>query len=135
MASYDGVMNGDELGTVGKGGFDLDLRDHLRNAFHHIGALEQRRAETHQVLHAAAFARAFEDRRTDEGDSLGIIELQSAALAPLGEQPGGENKELVFFSRGELHQVLQMRGSTAEGRSSFHRRVKACSACSLESPR
>src|SRR5438270_14061207 len=38
--SADGLMNGHELGAVGKSALDLHLVDHLRHAFHDVGAPE-----------------------------------------------------------------------------------------------
>ena len=35
--SKDGLVDCDKLGAVGKGGFDLNVRNHLGNAIHHIG--------------------------------------------------------------------------------------------------
>src|SRR5262245_44488665 len=99
----DGMVNGDELGAVGKGRLDLDLGNHLGDTFHDLGALEQRRAPAHEILHAATVACAFEDRGADIGHGLGIVELQAPALAPLGEQCGGKDQQLVLLARRELH--------------------------------
>ena len=35
-ASDNRVVNGDQLRAVREGGFDLDIRDHFRDAFHHL---------------------------------------------------------------------------------------------------
>src|SRR5260221_2889926 len=96
-------MHGDELGAVGKRGLDLDVGNHLRHAFHHVVALEERRAPAHGLLRAAAFARAFHQRGADVGHRFRVIELESLALPPLGEQAGGEYQELVLLARRELH--------------------------------
>ena len=40
---------------------------------------------------------------TDQGDGLGVVELEPARAAPLGQQRGGEDQQLVFFSRGQVH--------------------------------
>ena len=42
-------MHGDELGAVGKGRFDLDVRNHFRHAVHDVIAREERGAELHQL--------------------------------------------------------------------------------------
>ncbi len=36
IASADRVMDGDQLGAVREGGFDLHLGDHLGDALHHL---------------------------------------------------------------------------------------------------
>ena len=42
VESANRVVNGDELGAVGEGAFDLDFVDHLRDALHHIVAGQHR---------------------------------------------------------------------------------------------
>ena len=74
---------------------------------------EQGGAVAHQLGDAAAVARAFHDGGADEGDRLGIVELEAARLAPLGQQCGGEEQQLVLFAWGQFHASLrlsQMRG-------------------------
>jgi ABC-type branched-subunit amino acid transport system substrate-binding protein len=51
--SCNGLVHGHQLGAVGEGGLDLDLRDHLGHAVHHVGA---RRARSCPRSSAAAFA-------------------------------------------------------------------------------
>src|SRR5258706_2487752 len=103
MASDDGVVDGDELGAVGESRLDLDLGDHFGDALHDVGAREERGAEAHQLGDALAVARALEERRGDEGDRLGVVELEAARLAPLGDERGGEDQQLVLLPRRELH--------------------------------
>ena len=49
-------------------GFDLDVRDHLRHAFHYIGALE---GVARFIAGAPAVARTFHDRGADVGRRSG----------------------------------------------------------------
>src|SRR5690606_988479 len=101
--SWYWVMHGDELRPIGERRLDLHIGDHLGNAFHHVVAHENRCAVAHELGDRFAFARAFHDRGRNQRDRLGVIELQAARFAPLGEQRGGEDEELVFFAWGEVH--------------------------------
>jgi len=102
-SSNNGLMHGDELGAVGEGGFDLDVRNHLGHAIHHVGTGEHIAAIAHQLRHGFAVARALHHGGTDEGHGLGVVELQATGLSALGQQGGGEDQELVFFAGGEFH--------------------------------
>ena len=44
----DRVVDGDELGAVGKGRLDLDVVDHLGDALHHLIARQHMRARLHE---------------------------------------------------------------------------------------
>jgi hypothetical protein len=35
------------------------------------------------------------------------LSFESTRLAPLGEQTGGEQQQLVFFSRGQFHDFAE----------------------------
>jgi hypothetical protein len=96
-------MHRHQLGAVGKGGFHLDFRDHLRNAFHDVGAGEDGRALAHQFGDALAVARTFQNGAGDQRDGFRVVELQTARQAPFGEQAGGEDEQLVLLAGGEFH--------------------------------
>ena len=102
----NGVVDGDQLGAVRKGGFDLHVVDHLGDTVHHVVARQQGAAEIHQLGHAAAIARALQDGAADIGHRFRVVELQAPGLAPLGQQAGGEQQQLVFLSWGQLHGVF-----------------------------
>src|SRR5438045_1210986 len=40
VLSGQGLVDGDQLGAVGKGGFELDVRTHVGDAVHHIDATQ-----------------------------------------------------------------------------------------------
>jgi hypothetical protein len=90
----------------GKRRFDLDLRDHFRDAFHHLFTAEQGGAVVHQIGHGLAVARAFEQRRGDVGHGFRVIEFHATGQTPLGNQAGGEDQQLVFFAWGQVHGFL-----------------------------
>ena len=94
---------GDQFGAVGESRLDLHLGDHLGDALHDIIAAQQGTAVVHQIGDTATIACALHDRSADVRHRLGIVEFQTAVLAPLGEQCRGEQQQFVFFSRGELH--------------------------------
>src|SRR5262249_8642384 len=110
----------------------------LRHAFHHLVALQERRAPSHQLGDAAPFTRAFEYARGDEGHRLRIVELQPLRLPALGEQRSGEDEELVLFSWREFHSRLEalfslraQRGHGEEPKSPALQSNPLCSLCSL----
>src|SRR5688572_29129980 len=59
--SAERLVYSDELCTVGKGRFDLDLSQHFRHAFHDLVAAQNVFAELHEVGHGAAVAGTFEN--------------------------------------------------------------------------
>src|SRR6202008_3224527 len=65
---------------------------------------------------------------------------QSARPAPLGDEGGGEDEELVLLARREFHQVLQMRGAVASrartaGRTRDHSAANHSRTASVDAPR
>ena len=86
----DRLMNGDELGAVGKYAFHLQDRQHGGNAGHHVAGVKDSRAKRHQVGDAFAFARAFENFVGDDGDRLGMVELEPLGAAFARELGGGK---------------------------------------------
>src|SRR6185369_16499557 len=57
----DGIVDGNELGAVREGAFDLDFANHLRHPLHHVGARQDVRAEVHQLRDRSAVPDALED--------------------------------------------------------------------------
>ena len=58
-------------------------------------------APMHQFGHRAAVARAFDDEVGDDGDRLGMVELD-AALQPAARHHGRHrDQELVLFAGGD----------------------------------
>src|SRR5262245_49272614 len=80
-SSSDRLGHGDEFGPVRKCRLHLDVVDHLRDSLHHLRAGQDLGAGLHQVGDRAAIARPFNDEVGDEGDGLGMVQLD-AALEP-----------------------------------------------------
>ena len=62
-------MNGDELGAVGKSGFNLNIVDHLGDAFHHLGPRHDTGPGLHQIGNAAPIPRPLHDKIRDQGEN------------------------------------------------------------------
>src|SRR4030088_1260547 len=75
MVLSDRSVNGDELCAVGKGGLDLHVVNDLGDALHDGVARHDMGAGLHQVGDGAAVARALHDEVADQGDGLGMVEL------------------------------------------------------------
>src|SRR5436190_18297415 len=96
------VVNGDELGAVGEGAFDLHFVDHLRHPLHHVVATEDAEPGLHQLRHAPPVADALEDLRGDERERLGVVELETASAAPSCKLGRGEDEQLLLLTRSEV---------------------------------
>src|SRR3954470_3934258 len=118
--SPDRLMHGDEFGAIRERRFDLDVVDHFWDAIHHLRAGNHLRARLHQFGDGAAVARALDDEVGDDGDRLGMVELD-AALEPAARHHGRHrDQELVLFAGRQVHagtlgclnyQLSQSRGS------------------------
>src|SRR4029434_4485436 len=108
--SSDWVVNGDKLCAVGEGRLNLHLVDHLGHSFHHIFASKDRGAVAHQVCDATPVPRAFHDLVGDDGDGLGVVQLETAGLPAAGEVGGGDNEQLFDFARGEVPRAARKCG-------------------------
>ncbi len=53
-------------------------------------------------------ARAFHNKGADQRDRFRVIELYPAREAAFGNQRGGEQQQLVFFSGSQFHSVSLM---------------------------
>src|SRR5215472_12250943 len=76
------VMNGNELGAVGKRRFHLHLLDHLAHAFHDLISGQYLAACGHQLGNRPAVARPLHDEVAYERDAFGVVELD-ASCQPL----------------------------------------------------
>ena len=97
------VMNRDELGAVGECAFDLDLRYERGYAWHDLVAAEEFAAQVHQVRDAFSFTNEFQQLSRNEGHCFGMIELETAGEAFLGEEAGIVEQELIDFAWREMH--------------------------------
>ena len=57
VAGADRIVQGDELGSVGEGRFDLHLGQHLRDTLHHVVARQHVSAVLHQIGNTAPVAQ------------------------------------------------------------------------------
>src|SRR4029077_15503364 len=64
---------------------------------------KESRAERHQVVNAFAFARDYENFVGDDGDRLGMVELEPLGAAFAREFGGGKNCEVFKLGCGEPH--------------------------------
>ena len=103
LSSADGIVQGHELGAVGKDCFDLNLIHQLWHAFHHLIALQPGGALLHQLSHTLPVAGAFQHQEAQPCHGLGMIELQTALDSSLRQQGGGHDQELVLFLGTEMH--------------------------------
>jgi hypothetical protein len=71
MCLANGLMNGDELDPVGKGGLDLDVVDHFGDAFHDLVARDHMGAGFHEIGDGASVARALDDEIGNQGNGFG----------------------------------------------------------------
>ena len=96
----DRMVDGDELGAVGKRRLHLDVVEHLRHALHDVVAGQHLAAADHQLGDGAAVAGAFEEVVGDQRDRLGVVEPQAAGL-PAACQFGciGQQQPVLFMRR------------------------------------
>lgn len=96
-------MDRHQFGAVRERGFNLYVVDHLGNAVHDLIAGEDMGTGFHEFGNGAAIARAFDDEIGNEGDGLGMVELD-ATLEPATCHIGSHrNQKLVLLARGEIH--------------------------------
>ena len=85
----DRRANGDQFGAVRERAFDMHLADDIGHARLNLAAAKQFAADLHQFGHRMpAVADQLEDHRRNQGDGLGIVELQAACEAPLRRARG-----------------------------------------------
>src|SRR5580693_5251860 len=96
-------MHGDELGSVRKGGFHLNLRDHFGDTVHHLATRDDVSAFLHELGHSTAVAGAFQDEIGDQRDGFWMVELDATVEpAPRHHRRHGDQK-LILFARCEIH--------------------------------
>ena len=69
-SSADRIMHGNELGAIRESRLDLDFRNHLGDAIHHLGAGQHMSAGFHQLGDGASITGAFQNEIADQGDRL-----------------------------------------------------------------
>jgi hypothetical protein len=103
LALSNGLMNRDQLRSIWKRAFHLNLGNHLGNALHHRIWRKDRRSQAHDVGNGPAIPNQLQDFRRDERDRLGMIELQAAGTAFSRDLSGGKDQQLVDFARRQVH--------------------------------
>src|ERR1051326_351505 len=96
--SLDRIVDRDQLGPVGEGRLDLHFLDHFGDALHDVVDAEDRAAAIHELGDRQTIPCPFENSGADQGNRLGIVELEPARAAALGEQRGGEQEKLVLLA-------------------------------------
>src|SRR6185312_16867526 len=74
--SRNRMVHRHELRSIRERPLDLDIRNHLGDAFHHVLALEQSRPVAHQLGNGFAVARPFEYAGRDIGYRFRVVELE-----------------------------------------------------------
>ena len=96
-------MNRDEFRAVWKRSLDLDLADHLGDAFHHGLGSENRRPQTHDFGDGVTVTNHFENFGRDQRDGFGVIQPETAGAALAGQLTRGKDQKFVNFPRREMH--------------------------------
>jgi hypothetical protein len=100
----DGVVDGDELGAVGEGAFDLDFEEEFGDAGEDLVTAEEATSEVHEVGNGfVAVADEFEDLGGDESDGFRVIEADAAGEAFLGEETDVVEEEFVDVVGRKVH--------------------------------
>ena len=63
-------MDGNQFCSVGERGFHLDIVNHFRHAFHHVGPLQYGSAKRHDLGNRFTVASGFQHLSRDQGESL-----------------------------------------------------------------
>src|SRR5262249_1763337 len=100
-------MNGDELGAVGKRRFHLHLADHFADPFHDLITGQYLAACGHELGNRPAVARSLHDEVCYQRDTFGVVELDASCQPSAGDKCRECDHQLVSFTRGELHSILQ----------------------------
>src|SRR5215813_13129499 len=119
------VMNGDELGAIGKRRFHLHLADHFADAFHDLIAGQYLAACGHELGDGPAVARSLHHEVGYQRDAFGVVELDASCESSPRDKRRDRDHQLVSFTRGELHWILRswcafsMTTSSARGTARF----------------
>src|SRR5215470_13100772 len=114
------VVNGNELGAIGEGHFDLHFTDHFGDAFHDLIACENLTAFRHELGDGFAVACSLHYEVCYDRDAFGIIELDASCQTPPGNQRHERDHKLVSFTRREVHELFSVLGGLSTTTSSAH---------------
>src|SRR5258708_19955059 len=96
-SSANRIVKANELGAIGKRRFHLHLMDHFRDAFHDPIATQDLAAFGHQFGDRLAVACSLEDEICNEGDTLGIVELDPSTEPASAAYPPTCDHHLLSF--------------------------------------
>jgi hypothetical protein len=105
-ASFDWVVDGDELRAVGKRGFHLHFVNHFRDSFHDLLTHENSCAGAHDFGDAFPIAGRFQYFGGEDGDGLDVVEFQAASLAAASEVGGNDDHQLLLLTGCQVHGCL-----------------------------
>ena len=88
---------------------DLHVVDHRGDPVHHLVGFDHVGAGLHQLGDGAPVARALDDGIGDEGDRLGVVQLDAARESLARDLGGHGDEELVLLAGGQLHRGLGSR--------------------------
>src|SRR5262245_57806256 len=105
------IVNGNELGAVGKRRFHLHLADHFADACHDLVAGQYFAACGHELGNGPAVACPLHDEVGYERDAFGIVELDaSCEPSPIAKRRERDH-QLVSLARRKIHEILQFKAS------------------------
>jgi len=96
-------MDGDQLGTIRKSCFDLNVVDHFCYPVHHLIAGKNMPAACHQRRNALAISCTFDDMVRDQRDGLGMVEFYAAFQPPARDHCGHRDHKFIFFASRKIH--------------------------------
>ena len=99
----NGVVDGDQFGSVRKCGLDLNFVNHLCDAFHALVAGDDVTTSLHHVGDGAAISCALDNCVSDQGNGFGVVQLDTAGQPFAGDFGSHGNEQFVFLARSELH--------------------------------
>src|SRR5262245_54851830 len=112
------IVNGNELGAVGKRRFHLHLADHFADAFHDLIAGQHFAACGHELGNGPAVACPLHDDVGYERDAFGIVELDASGKPSASDKRRERDHQLVSFARREIHEILQFMAGFSRSTSS-----------------
>src|SRR5262245_30254621 len=117
-SSTNGVVNGDELGPVGEGGFHVYLLDHVGDAVHELFAAQHPPALRHELSNRRSISGPFEDDIGDQSDALRMIQLETSCESPASDDRSESDQQLVPFPWHQVHIRLWTRAAFNTTKSS-----------------
>ena len=102
----DGLVNGDQFGSIGKGSFNLHLRKHAGDPRHDIIKSQQLLASIHQLSDGTAFADKLQQLRREQRDGFDIIEFKAACESFLSQKTGIVQHQLFNFPWAKMHPYI-----------------------------